>query len=500
MAFTIHMNAASLPCPNEATRSGAGARHRARDADRLAWPIALLGIAFENVTTAQAVERIAELVARRRPHRVITANADLVLRAMRDPAQRQSLLDADLVLGDSPLLRWASALLGNALRARVCSRDLVARLVRLAVVRHWKIGIVDARPEAGARIARRLRTQHAGLDAVGFEVPPGGGSPELLRFTHAIRAARSDILFVCVEPGAQGKWLAPLCRDLEVPVCLELGVPAARAFPGTGPAGSRLRAAGDFLQQAPGILRARARTALAFTRPLLRQWRRMARTLRAPTGGRAALSATENWVDIDAGGNLTRRACDAQCMLWRVEALPPAHCAIDASRVQRIDATGLALLARWRAALMRHGRQLVLVAPSQPVRTALIQAKLTRFFTVAGTTRQARELVGPPVFGVRTGQTRSLAWCGEIIAANADDVWQMTSQYTQTFAASGATLVIIDLTRLRFVDSAGAALMLRVKQSARDLGTEIVFVHSPAPVLNVLRAAGIDRLLLEGGQ
>lgn len=101
---------------------------------------------------------------------------------------------------------------------------------------------------------------------------------------------------------------------------------------------------------------------------------------------------------------------------------------------------------------------------------------------------------------IHLGTTRSLAWCGEIIAANAEDVWHMTSEYVRTFAASGATLVFIDLGRLRFIDAAGAALMVRVKRWSRDLRVEIVFAHPQPHVRNVLHIAAVELLLTEGAQ
>lgn len=86
------------------------------------------------------------------------------------------------------------------------------------------------------------------------------------------------------------------------------------------------------------------------------------------------------------------------------------------------------------------------------------------------------------------------------MAANTDDVWGMTEEYVRTFAASGATLVIIDLARLRFIDSAGAQLMLRVKQWSRDVRTPVLFARPQPHVRNVLRLAELDVLVLEGAQ
>ena len=180
--------------------------------------------------------------------------------------------------------------------------------------------------------------------------------------------------------------------------------------------------------------------------------------------------------------------------------MPASHCAVDVSRVKHIDATGVAFLARHRAACRRANRRLVLIAPSTAVHRALADSQILEFFETAATAAEARQRAPRPPAGAVAGVMRSLAWCGEIIAANVDDVWQMTSDYLSNFTRAGATLVVIDLARLRLVDNAGAALMVRVKQCARRLRTEVLFAHPQPQVQQRLQLASLDFLLLEGAQ
>ncbi|MEY4941078.1 MAG: hypothetical protein RIQ93_2813, partial [Verrucomicrobiota bacterium] len=80
------------------------------------------------------------------------------------------------------------------------------------------------------------------------------------------------------------------------------------------------------------------------------------------------------------------------------------------------------------------------------------------------------------------------------------DVWQLTTDHIRTFVANRTTLVIVDLSRLRFIDTAGAGLMLRLKKWTQQLPAEIMFTHAQPNVHNVLRISRVDRLLLEGAQ
>src|SRR6185369_5158148 len=82
-------------------------------------PIAILGVPFDNVTTAETVALIEGMVASRRPHYLVTANVDFLVQAQHDVELRRILFEAHLVLCDGTPLVWASRLLGNPLPERV---------------------------------------------------------------------------------------------------------------------------------------------------------------------------------------------------------------------------------------------------------------------------------------------------------------------------------------------------------------------------------------------
>src|SRR5262245_21838736 len=47
-------------------------------------PLAILGVPFDNVTTAETLARIEQMVASRKPHYVVTSNVDFVVQAQTD--------------------------------------------------------------------------------------------------------------------------------------------------------------------------------------------------------------------------------------------------------------------------------------------------------------------------------------------------------------------------------------------------------------------------------
>src|ERR1041385_8466308 len=134
-------------------------------------PIAILGVPFDHVTTAEAIDQIERMIASRRPHYVVTANVDFVVQAREDVELRRILLDADLVLCDGTPLVWASRLLGNRLPERVAGADLAPAFVRVAAQKGYRIFLLGATPAAANQAVENLRKHFPNLIIAGQYSP-----------------------------------------------------------------------------------------------------------------------------------------------------------------------------------------------------------------------------------------------------------------------------------------------------------------------------------------
>jgi UDP-N-acetyl-D-mannosaminuronic acid transferase (WecB/TagA/CpsF family) len=70
-------------------------------------PIAILGVPFDKVTAAEAVETIEQMVASGQPHYLATANVDFLVQAREDLELRRILCEAHMVLCDGTPVLWA---------------------------------------------------------------------------------------------------------------------------------------------------------------------------------------------------------------------------------------------------------------------------------------------------------------------------------------------------------------------------------------------------------
>jgi N-acetylglucosaminyldiphosphoundecaprenol N-acetyl-beta-D-mannosaminyltransferase len=504
------MNSASVPFPADAAvfRAPQISTPRAPVSSGEAWPVSILGIPFDSVNVAGALERIDAMIASRVPHYIVTANVDFLVQAHRDVELRRILLEADLVLCDGTPLVWASRFLGNALPERVAGADLAPALLAHAAQRGHRIFLLGAAPGVAAEAADRIRAQFPTLEIAGHYAPRFA---PLLEMDHAeiirqVRAAKPDILLVSFGCPKQEKWIAMHLRALGVPVAIGVGATIDFLAGRVRRAPAWMRRSGTewlfrLALEPRRLFRRYCDDLLLFGPIFAAQALRLSR--RSP--GRnltpaPAVTAGENWRCIALGRALTAATLRRDAEFWRDVARTPSHWLLDASALRRFDATGIAALARWQRQLRRAGRELVLLSPSPALRRALIALRLDDFISFAGDAAEAlRQLEAAtaqkPVQSDHVA--RALAWRGEIGAANVEDVWRATSEHVSAFAAQNTRLVVIDLSELRFIDSAAAGLMLRLKKWAQQLPVEIAFSGARPNVRNVLRLTRLDHLLLE---
>ncbi len=354
------------------------------------WPIALLGVPFDPLTLAGAVDRIDAMIAARTPHYVVTANVDFLVQARRDAVLHRILVDADLVLCDGTPLVWASRWLGNGLPGRVAGADLVPLLLQRAAVRGWKIFLLGSAPGVAAEAARRIAEQYPTLPAIALYSPPF----RLLRdMNHAeildrIREAQPDLLLVSFGCPKQEKWISMHYRTLGVPVMIGVGATVDFLAGQVRRAPRWMQHSGTewlfrLLQEPRRLFHRYSDDIRNFFPALLAQRRGLPpASAHAPPAYAPLGEATYYGLKVRACEQLDRQALQREVEFWQGALDQHGHCLVDLGEVRSIDSTGLAFLADWQKRLAKHRRNLILFRPSAAVCTALADAGLADQFIV----------------------------------------------------------------------------------------------------------------------
>ena len=485
--------------PPPAPSGGAATRRR--------WPVGLLGVPFENITQDEAVARVDEMISSRRPHYVVTANVDFLVQARRDVELRRILLAADLVLCDGTPLLWASRWLGNPLPERVAGSDVTPLLIEAAARKGHRLFLLGAQPGVAAESAARLLQQHPQLIIAGHYSPPFGKllDMDFAEISKRVSAVRPDLMLVSFGCPKQEKWISKHYQRLGIPVSIGVGATldfiagrVKRAPPLMQRTGTEClyrlaqeprrlfgRYAGDFIHFVPAI-----------TRQCL-----SLRARRHPTDAPSLITATPSASlrEVRIRGDLSATGLDRNAAVFEEAMAACAHCQLDLAEVHFLDSTGAAMLVQWHRRLRDQGKQLQIVNPSSAVLNTLHLLQLAKYFNLTEKTNDGpthvlaaanTEPVVPPYPGGHT-----MAWQGEITAANVEAVWSTTVHHLSANGAPPRKTHLINIARLQFIDSSGAELMARLRLWARGQEQRLRFIGARPDVRNVLEMAGLGDLL-----
>lgn len=187
--------------------------------------VVILGIPFNDVSFAEAVEWVRQRVRARRPAYIATANMDFLMHAWRDPELQRILLEADLVVADGIPIVWMSRLTGPPLRERVTGSDLVPMLAGLAAREGFSLFGLGGAPGVAERAMAKLAERCPGLRVAGCHSPPKADILDMDNegILARIEAVSPDILLVAFGAPKQEKWVNMHIRRWHVPVAMGVG-------------------------------------------------------------------------------------------------------------------------------------------------------------------------------------------------------------------------------------------------------------------------------------
>lgn len=470
-------------------------------------PIAILGVPFDSITTSETLAAIGKMIASGQPHYGATANVDFIVRALEDVELRRILFDAHLVLADGMPIVWASKFLGNPLPERVTGSGMIPQLLALAEQKGWKVFFLGGSDQSVAAAAEKTRTKHPKLKLVGAYSPP---FKPLMEMDHAdilrrIREVKPDILLVAFGCPKQEKWINMNYREAGVP--FSFGVGATIDFL----AGTFKRApvwmqntgtewVFRMLQEPKRLVGRYSKGLRVFIIAILRQWWRL------HSWNPSLPNRSQAEVIPDAYGNFVVQAPERLGALevkqisaeW-LRAVENGQVMLDMSDTTFTDSTGIGLLIRLRKRARELGYHFYLIAPQPPIMAALRMMKLDEFFIVQSSRSGARLLMesmtrSPVVTSGMQETELQIRWSGEATALNAVELGVHTeAELSQT---SPGMNVVIDLSRLMFVDSTGIGLMLRFKKNLKRRDINLKFANPTGPVRNVLRHTQLEEYLL----
>lgn len=165
----------------------------------------VLGVAFDDVTLEEAVDRGMALLDEEGPHLVATPNPEIVQIAEKDPEFARILADAALVLADGVGVIHAAKILGRPLKGRVPGIEFASALMERMAQTGRRLYLLGAKPGVAEMAAANLQAKYPGLVICGTH---DGYFKEDGPVVQAIRDSGAEAVFVCLGAPKQEKWIA----------------------------------------------------------------------------------------------------------------------------------------------------------------------------------------------------------------------------------------------------------------------------------------------------
>src|SRR5256714_8057721 len=166
----------------------------------------VLGVRVDRISQQEALDRVEQMIARRRAsgnilacQQIVTVNPEFVMAAQHNKDFRAAINSASLVLADGIGVVWAMRYLRQPTPERVTGSDTLPVLAQRCASAGYRLYLLGAAAGIAEAAGARLQELAPGLEIAGTYA----GSPaseEESEIIERIRAARADVL--CVAYGA----------------------------------------------------------------------------------------------------------------------------------------------------------------------------------------------------------------------------------------------------------------------------------------------------------
>ena len=167
--------------------------------------IDVLGVGFDNVTMAEAVERGMALLHSEGAHYVVTPNPEIVETCRENGAAKAAVNGADLVLPDGIGIIKGAAMLGTPLKEKTPGIEFAAHILERMAGEGLSLYLLGAKPGVAEQAAEKLSAQYPGLKIAGTH---DGYFKEDGPVVEDVRRSGADCVFVCLGAPKQEFWMA----------------------------------------------------------------------------------------------------------------------------------------------------------------------------------------------------------------------------------------------------------------------------------------------------
>lgn len=185
----------------------------------------VMGLPFDVVTTASAVDVIRGSIVAKTPCFLSTPNLNFTVAAQSDPDFYQSVVQSDLIVADGMPIVWVAKLLGLPLPERVAGSSLFDALANCDHATPLRVFFFGGLPGIAEQACQRVSEKFPGTLGCGHFDPGFGSVEDMSQEDIILHINQTKPDFVVVALGAKKgqQWILQNRHKLNAPVVSHLG-------------------------------------------------------------------------------------------------------------------------------------------------------------------------------------------------------------------------------------------------------------------------------------
>jgi len=184
--------------------------------------VQILNVPIDPFTMTGAVACLENYLQNEEQALVVTANAEIIMQARKNPEYLRLIQSAQLVTADGAGAVWAGRHLGYKIPERVAGYDLFHRLLESAAKKHTKVFFFGGKPGVAEAAASQAKKLYPELEVVGcrngyFQEQDND------KIIDEINKSGAQILFAALGAPKQEFWLNKYRKQLKANVLMGIG-------------------------------------------------------------------------------------------------------------------------------------------------------------------------------------------------------------------------------------------------------------------------------------
>ena len=183
--------------------------------------IDILGVPFDNITFAEAAEKLDRAMAEKEKCAVATPNPEIVQMAFENEEMKKNLLSFDMIVADGIGVIYAAKILKTPIQEKIAGIDLGRECLSVCAQKGYRVFFLGAAPGIAEKAAENMKKSYPNLLLAGVYDGYFQDDNEAIEAINSVGSI--DLLFVCLGAPKQEKFIASYKETLNATVLMGLG-------------------------------------------------------------------------------------------------------------------------------------------------------------------------------------------------------------------------------------------------------------------------------------